>query len=352
MINRQFQNLLLRPDQIAPSREDRRVVGTFNPGATEIDGEVVLLVRVAEQPVEGRTGMVALPRGDVSGEGVVDWIPEEEIDFIDPRVVRIKDSGLVRLTFLSHLRIFRAGDGRSIESFRGTRFDPHPPQEEFGVEDPRITRIGDKYYFTYVCVSRYGVSTALASTKDFNTIDRHGVIFHPENKDVVLFPETIGGEYVAIHRPYPGTQFSPPQMWLARSPDLLHWGRHEPILMSTSEWESDRVGAGPPPVRTPEGWLLFYHGHNRHKRTQGVGQYAAGALLLDLNNPTQVLAKSEEPLLVPETDFEREGFVPNVVFPTGLVETEDSFLVYYGAADTYCGVVEFSKEDIRWRLGI
>lgn len=350
MMHRQFQNLLLRPDQIVPSREDMQVIGTFNPGAIEVGGEVVLLVRVAEKPIEGRTGMVALPRGDEAEKIAIDWIPEEEVEYIDPRVVRLRGSGHVRLTFLSHLRILRTGDGRSLDSVEGGWFEPHPPQEEYGVEDPRISRIEEKYYFTYVCVSRFGISTALASTVDFNRIDRLGVIFPPENKDVVLFPEKIDGDYVAIHRPW--TQFSPPQMWLARSRDLTHWGSHAPIRMETNEWEAERVGAGPPPIKTPEGWLLLYHGRKSSPRPQEVGEYGAGLLLLDLKDPSKILAKSAEPFLTPEAEFEREGFVPNVVFPTGIVESDDSYLIYYGAADTYCGVVELSKDEVRSRLGI
>ena len=97
--------------------------------------------------------------------------------------------------------------------------------EEFGLEDPRITQIGDRFYITYVAVSRHGPATALASTTDFKTIERHGIIFCTENKDVVLLPERIGGEYVAIHRPVGDMPFSRPEMWTARSPDLIHWGR-------------------------------------------------------------------------------------------------------------------------------
>ena len=109
---------------------------------------------------------------------------------------------------------------------RAPVFLPDSEIEEFGIEDPRITKIDQTYWITYVAVSRHGAATALASSDDMVTFKRHGLIFCPENKDVVLFPQRIDGEFVALHRPNPNSHFSPPQIWLARSPDLMHWGKH------------------------------------------------------------------------------------------------------------------------------
>ena len=164
--------------------------------------------------------------------------------------------------------------------------------EEFGVEDPRITPLDGRFYFTYVAVSRHGPATALASTADFRTFERHGVIFCPENKDVVLFPEQIGGAYAALHRPVCGTPFTRPEMWVARSPDLIHWGAHAPLTVAGGEWQSGRVGAGPPPIRVPDGWLAIYHGNRHPTRPGEVGAYYGGAVLLDPDDPARVLRRT------------------------------------------------------------
>jgi predicted GH43/DUF377 family glycosyl hydrolase len=346
-LKRLMNRLLLEPGDVPASRADFEVVSVFNPGAVRRwDGEVVLLVRVAERPRERRPGFTGLPRWDPAGGLTVDWVPDTELEPIDPRVVRRKADELVRLTFTSHLRVVHCGNGRAVREITGFAFLPQNEVEEFGVEDPRITLIGDRFYFTYVAVSRHGPASALASTTDFRTFQRHGVVFCPENKDVVLFPVPIGGAYVALHRPVCGTPFTRPEMWVARSPDLIHWGAHAPLVVPSDEWQAGRVGAGAPPIRVPGGWLAIYHGNRRPTRPGEVGAYFAGAILLDSNDPTRVLRRSPGPFLGPETDFEVAGFVPNVVFPTGVVEDGETLLVYYGAADAVTAVVEFSLREL------
>jgi predicted GH43/DUF377 family glycosyl hydrolase len=346
ILKRRFERRLLCPADLKPLRDDFEVVGVFNPGAIVVEGEVMLLVRVAERPRARREGMTALPRW-VPGEGLaIDWLPDDAIEFVDPRVVKRKADDLVRLTFISHLRVVRSGDGRSVASPTGVLFLPETHMEEYGVEDPRITVIDDRYYFTYVAVSRHGAATALASSQDFRQFERHGIIFCPENKDVVLFPERIDGRYVALHRPNAATPFCRPEMWVARSPDLIHWGGHESLHGGGSEWETGRVGAGTPPVRVSGGWLEIYHGNRRPTQPGEVGPYATGALLLDLENPAKVLRRSTASIFEPTADFERTGFVPDVVFPTGIVDAGDSFLIYYGAADSCTAVVEFAKGEV------
>jgi len=346
ILKRHFERLLLSPSDLEPLRDDFEVVGVFNPGAMIAGNEVVLLVRVAERPRERRPGFTALPRW-VPGEGLtIDWLPDVELDVLDPRVVRRKADGLVRLTFISHLRVIRCRDGRSVEEVTDVRFLPDSYLEEFGVEDPRITAIDDRFFFTYVAVSRHGAATALASTTDFRRYDRHGVIFCPENKDVVLFPERIDGNSVALHRPNAATPFCRPEMWVAWSPDLIHWGRHDCLHGGGAEWETGRVGAGTPPVRVADGWLEIYHGNRQPTRPGEVGTYSTGVLLLDRHNPAKVLRRAESSIFEPTADFERHGFVPDVVFPTGIVETNSSYLIYYGAADSCTAVVEFSKDDL------
>jgi predicted GH43/DUF377 family glycosyl hydrolase len=338
--------VLVRPENLSPSNDDFEVIGAFNPGAASTSGGVALLVRVAERPRASKPGFTGLPRWE-SGRGtVVDWVRDDELQWIDPRVVRCTTDGLVRLPFISHLRVVRRSDATGVSDFHGPDFLPDSPLEEFGVEDPRITLLDDRYFITYVAVSRHGVATALASTDDFRTFERHGVIYPPENKDVVLFPERIAGQYVAVHRPVSASGFARPEMWLARSPDLVHWGGHQHLLGGGATWDSGRIGAGPPPVRIPQGWLLIYHGTARPGRTGKVGVYSAGAVLLDYDDPSRVIARSRVPFMTPLTDFERDGFVSNVVFPTGIVVDGDSLTVYYGAADTYSAVLRLPIEQI------
>ena len=349
MLRREFSRCLLRPEDVSPSDDRLEVVGTFNPGAAAVEDAVVLLVRVAERPVETRDGMTALPRHEPGTGLVIDWMANKDLTFVDPRVVEVKATGDTRLTFLSHILVVHSNDGRSIDSIADTRFCPVEDYETYGVEDPRITRIHDTFYFTYVAVSNHGAATALASTADFREFQRHGIIFPSENKDVLLFPEQIQGEYVAFHRPNPATHFSAPEMWLAYSDDLVHWGRHHPFHAGAGDWETGRIGGGCPPVRTERGWLEIYHGNERSD--DGVGTYSAGALLLDVDDPGRVIGRSDGPIMMPEADFECRGFVDNVIFPTGLVDRGDTYQVYYGAADAHVGVVEWSKADLFNALG-
>jgi predicted GH43/DUF377 family glycosyl hydrolase len=229
-------------------------------------------------------------------------------------------------------------------------FAPQTELEEFGVEDPRLTPIDGRFYFTYVAVSRHGAATALTSTTDFQTFTRHGIIFCAENKDVVLFPERMGGDYAALHRPAGLTPFTRPEMWIARSPDLLHWGRHDCLCGGVKTWETSRIGAGPPPLKTPEGWLLIYHGNTKGRQLTDVGVYSAAAMLLDAEYPNVINKRTPSPIMEPTAGFEVQGFVPRVVFPTGVVETDETMLVYYGAADTSTAVVEFSRAELMSKL--
>ncbi len=351
MIPRLSHSQLLCPAQLTPSREDYQVIGVFNPGVVRIGHEVVMLVRVAETPIEKRRGLTALPRWSLHGECVIDWTPADDLLAVDPRVIRTKSEGLLRLTSVSHLRVFRKRDGDPNGWLPGPALLPERAFEEFGIEDPRITKIDQTYWITYVAVSRLGAATALISSEDMLTFKRHGLIFCPENKDVVLFPQQIDGQYVALHRPNPNSHFSPPQIWISRSPDLLHWGKHQSLCGGKQSWEGDRVGGGTPPILIDEGWLHLYHGSRRTQHDGRVGEYSVGALLLDRDDPFRVLARSGQPMMAPMAEYERNGFVPNVVFPTAMIPTsleqsDDRMSVYYGAADTAIGVVDFSKQDI------
>jgi predicted GH43/DUF377 family glycosyl hydrolase len=177
MIKQISESLLLRPQNLKPLRDDFTVIGVFNPGAVKVDDETVLLARVAETPRDHRPGCMALPRWQLNGRIEVDWASEDELERADPRVVRRKSDNLLRLTSISHLRVLRSPDGGSMEWMPGPVLFPAAPMEEFGIEDPRIVEIDETYWITYVAVSRQGVATALASTHDFVTFERHGVVF-------------------------------------------------------------------------------------------------------------------------------------------------------------------------------
>jgi len=202
------------------------------------------------------------------------------------------------------------------------------------------------YDIAYVAVSPLGVTTCLASTRDFASFTRHGVIFHPDNKDVALFPEAVGGRYHALHRPH-SSLFLRNDIWLADSPDLVCWGHHRRLLGTRDgRWDETRIGAGAPPLRTGQGWLELYHGADRRHR------YCLGAVLLDGEQPGRVLARSETPLLAPEADYERSGFFGDVVFSCGVLGEDDRLKIYYGAADTSICYAEIPLADVYANLGL
>jgi beta-1,2-mannobiose phosphorylase / 1,2-beta-oligomannan phosphorylase len=343
--------LLVQPADVRPQFAGFEVIGAFNPAAIEFGEGVALLIRVVERPIETRPGFIALPYWDYrQGAVAIDWRSLDDVELIDPRIVRLKENGHIRLTFISWLLPAFSRDGLTIDRFGERPMLPATEYETFGVEDPRLAMLDGRYYFTYVAVSRHGIVTALASTSDFQSFQRDGIIFCPENKDVILFPEKIGDEYWALHRPNPNARFSRPEIWLARSPDLLHWGGHERLLGGEAGWATVKVGGGTPPIRTPQGWLSLYHGHiepSAEARKAGdIGQYAAAALLQDINEPTKIAGLSPQPVMRADAEFERSGYLPNIVFPTAMLRRGEEVDVYYGAADTATGVVRYALDDL------
>ena len=216
--------------------------------------------------------------------------------------------------------------------------------EEYGIEDPRITLIDGVYHITYVSVSRLGITTSRLTTTDFRSFKREGVMFDPDQKDVVIFPEKIGERYVALTRPMPGSFGRVLGIWIATSPDLDTWGDHQPIaLPRPGMWDEMRIGASCVPFRVDGGWLELYHGSDRANR------YGMGAMLLDAGDPAKVLARTPRPLLAPEVDYEHDGFLRDVVFPTGHLNLDDAgkrIRVYYGSADETLCAAEFDVSQI------
>jgi predicted GH43/DUF377 family glycosyl hydrolase len=214
------------------------------------------------------------------------------------------------------------------------------PQEARGPEDPRIVKIDDTFYMMYTGFGgRFDgdYRICLATSKNLIEWERHGVMLDEPNKDASLFPEKINGRYAMFHR-------RSPNIWLAYSDDLKTWDDHTLVMqaLSDSDWENRKIGISGPPIKTSEGWLLIYHGVSQK------GVYSQGVALLDLIDPTKVLARQSDPILKPELDWEINGFVPNVVFSCGQAMIGDQIFVYYGAADTVIGVATMKMNDIRF----
>ncbi len=323
MITRYEHNPIIRPGDVRPSIEGYRVVGAFNPGATSCGDEIILLVRIAES-CEPEPGFVRVPVYRFGRPVIHEFRSEECEQSGDTRVVSCK--GRTYLTSLSHIRLARSRDGLHFVVDTEPFIYPVDETEEYGVEDARVTFVDGKYCITYTAISGDSWATALAVTRDFKSVERKGIIFHPENKDVVIFPEKVDGMYVALHRPN-NTLFGKPSIWYSESPDLIHWGNHRCILRPGHGWDAQRIGAGAPPIRTAEGWLVICHGKG------DTGAYSLFCILLDLEKPYKVLKRSSEPLMVPEEPYETRGFFPNVVFSNGVVEHDGKLFVYYGASD-------------------
>lgn len=333
MIPRRFsENPLLTIKDIPPSREDAEVIGVFNPAAWEHDRQIVLIIRVAERPLQ-EPGWLSTFVLDNHGDVQILRVKHNDpnLEFTDPRLFRYK--GALFLTSISHLRRAISPDGLRFTVEKTPVVSPQAPEEGFGVEDPRVVKIDSTYYLTYCAVSPRGVCTCLATSPDMHAFRKEGIIFSPDNKDVVIFPEKVDGRYAAFHRPS-ASHFAAPSMWLAFSDDLLTWGDHR-FLMAPREnsWDSVRIGCGPHPFRSSRGWVQYYHGADRMNR------YCSGMVVLDHDKPWRIVQRDIDPFLAPETDYETTGFMPNVVFCTGLVErNKETQYLYYGAADDkICG---------------
>jgi predicted GH43/DUF377 family glycosyl hydrolase len=327
--SRWADNPIIKPKDVKPSREDFEVVGVFNAGVARLEDEVILLLRVAERPISEHpevalTGLYDAAKGRIIKREFLK--SERGIDFSDPRLI-ITPAGTY-LTSISHLRLARSKDGVSFKIGDSPAIAPANDYEAFGIEDPRISVIDGTHYINYVAVCPFGITTCLASTKDFNSFKRYGVIFCPDNKDVAIFPGRIGGRYYALHRPS-SPLFKKNDIWICQSPDLLCWGGHR-YLMGPRRgcWDEMKIGAGAVPFRTKAGWLEIYHGADRDNR------YCLGAVILDSEQPWKIIARTEKPIFEPEEDYETGGFFGNVVFSCGLLCEDEKLKIYYGAADT------------------
>jgi len=277
----------------------------FNPAATMYNGEVLLLARV-----EDRRGFSHFTKA-VSKNGINNW---------------------------------------KIDTKPTLEPDPeHYPEEIWGIEDPRITWVEElnKFAIVYTSFSKGGPLVSMALTSDFETFERLGPIMPPEDKDAALFPRKINGKWLLIHRPIPVYHTPGAHIWISKSDDLKYWGEHQLLIHARRGgwWDANKVGLNTPPLETPEGWLIIYHGV---KQTAAGSIYRLGLALLDLENPLKVLKRSDEWVFGPQESYERQGDVADVVFPCGWVYDEKTgdIKMYYGAADTCIAAATTNIRDL------
>ncbi|MFD5021019.1 glycoside hydrolase family 130 protein [Paenibacillus sp. NPDC058367] len=344
-IYRYEQNPLITPADIKPYHDDFEVIGAFNAGIASYNGEILMFLRVAERPISKDPKIVKAPiyNPETNELDILDLNTDDErFDFSDPRVIKNKSASATfqYLTSLSYIRIARSKDGHHFTVDEKPFVYPSNSLETFGVEDPRVTQIGDTYYIYFSAVSPVGVGESLVSTKDFVNVTHHGMIFGPDNKDVLIFPEKINGKYYALHRPTTKST-GDPEIWIAESDNLLYWGNHKHLIgLREGMWDSGRIGGGAVPFKTDKGWLELYHGATLEHR------YCMGAVLLDLNDPSKVIARSNAPIMEPEADYEKNGFFGDVVFSCGALVEGDVVKMYYGVADTSMACAELSVQEI------
>lgn len=215
--------------------------------------------------------------------------------------------------------------------------------EEYSIEDPRITLIGGQYLITYSAYSRHGVRIGLARTSDFKRVERLSLITEADYRNLVIFPEKIGGLYARLDRPH--SEMNPWSIWISYSPDLRFWGESKLIQKPAPyHWDELKIGPGAPPLRTPKGWLSIYHGVFH---TMDGNVYRLGVALHDLKDPSKVLGIADDWILQPEESYEISGYVHNVVFCCGAVTEDDGTAkIYWGGADTVMCVGTAKMDDL------
>ena len=222
---------------------------------------------------------------------------------------------------------------------------PSPELSRFSHRyDPRVTWIEDRYYITW-CNGYHGPTIGIGWTEDFSSFHFLENALLPFNRNGVLFPRKIKNRYVMLSRPSDNGHTPFGDIFLSQSPDMIHWGEHRFVMGTKAGWESTKIGAGPTPIETEQGWLLFYHG----VLTSCNGfVYSFGAALLDLNEPWKVIARGEPYLLSPQKLYECVGDVPNVVFPCSALHEPETgrIAIYYGAADTVTALAFTTEQNM------
>jgi predicted GH43/DUF377 family glycosyl hydrolase len=361
--------IIFRPRDVDLSRsplrrsidEETFILGAFNPGLTRLpNGNLLLMVRVAEalrKPV--REDHVAAIRWE-NGAYVLDRHPRADIDTRDPRELRpththYKTLILTSISWL--LPVELSEDGSRILDIHYDRIiEPAASYQEYGVEDPRISRVDNRWLMTTCSVSSERLCTTLYTSSDAKTWKLEGVVLDHQNKDMLIFEGKVQGRFMALTRPsgeiylaYPpdSTWLPGPSIQLAQSPDALHWKPLDApgIRPRRGSPSSMKVGGGTPPILTPKGWLELYHG----VEVRGVvGVYRTFWALLDRDTPSKILHLADaeslleaRPDLAP--DLEPHRYLSNIVFTTGIVEDGTSYLIASGEDDLACRLTRLPK---------
>lgn len=306
----------------------------------------------------------------------------EDLCVLNPGVIIEKSTGKIKMLYraagndFEHL--IRLGIAESDDGIHFTRLsdepamDVHRDEADGGcLEDPRIVEIDGVYYITYAgrpfAPGRYWVEedfkkikasrekwpetapwllrnetvTYLACTKDFKTYKRLGRITDSryDDRDVVIFPEKINGKFVMLSRPK-RDEFAP-SIWISYSDDLIEWGEPKKLFSGVEGWEKNRIGAGCPPIKTEDGWLLIYHGVSGEDH-----YYRVGMVMLDLNDPSKIIARTKDFVFEPQEEYETDGIWTGCVFPTGIIEKDGKYYIYYGCADKYVSLATMDKKQV------
>ena len=284
-----------------------------------------------------------------------DW-PYKAASVFNPGAIKFNDEILLLVRVedkqgYSHLTIAKSKNGKTnwqINSEPTLAAEPELGEDIFGLEDPRIVWLEERQEYIITCVSFFKGITgeppgiSLITTKDFSNFERLGRQLIPPNKDASLFPKTIKGYYALINRPIVEDRAD---IWVSFSKDLNFWGKDRALILARDRtWDSNRVGLGPPPIETPEGWLIIYHGA---RNTASGTIYRVGLALLDLET-LEVICRSVDWVFGPKESYERVGDVDDVVFPCGAVldNKTNELLVYYGAADSVVALAIANLNDI------
>jgi predicted GH43/DUF377 family glycosyl hydrolase len=253
---------------------------------------------------------------------------------------------------ISHLTVARSSNGLD-----GWQVDEEPllsptegaEDEQWGFEDARAVWVEELATHVITCTAYgpAGPAVYMATSTDFRSVERLGIVITPEDKNAALLPERVGGKWILFHRPTSHFAPSGSGISLSRSADLRSWSPPEVVMepRDGAWWDSLRIGIGPPLLKTEHGWLLVYHGV---KETVSGAIYRVGLVLLDLDEPTRILRRADEWVLAPTESYERTGDVPNAIFPCGLIHDRErgELRLYYGAADTSICVATASYDRV------
>ena len=212
--------------------------------------------------------------------------------------------------------------------------------------DPRLILIDGIYYIVF-CADIEGPSIYIAKTADFKRFEMLPMGFLPFNRNGVLFPEKIDGKYIMLSRPSDSGHTPFGNIYISESSDLVHWGNHKLLMknfhLGDNFWERVKIGAGPTPIKTEEGWILIYHGV---QATCNGLSYSIGVALLDLDDPSKVIARADRYLLTAEENYEKCGFTSNVCFPCSAIVDDDRIAIYYGVADSNMAIAFTTKDKL------